>query len=68
MNLFDLQPKIKKLLEALVMNYVSLLIIQIWDRPFNPIDHQPLRGKWTVVMIIMKLFGIFKVHIEDARH
>lgn len=68
MNLFDLQPEIKKLLEALVMNYVSLLIIQIWDRPFNPIDHQPLRGKWTVVMIIMKLFGIFKVHTEDARH
>lgn len=68
MNLFDLQPEIKKLLEALVRNYVSLLIIHVWDRPFNPIDHQPLRGKWTVIMIIMKLFGIFKVHIEDARH
>ena len=53
--------------EVFVMNYVSLLIIQVWHKLFNPIHHQPPRGKWVLIMIIMKLFSIFKIHLEDAR-
>ena len=62
-----LQTLNKILLEVLIRNYVSLLIIQVWHKLFNPIHQQPLRGKWIVIMIIMKLFSIFKIHLEDAR-
>ena len=63
----DLQTQNKTLFEVFVMNYVSLLIIQFWHKLFNPIHHQPPRGKWVLIMIIMKLFSIFKIHLEDAR-
>ena len=63
----DLQTQNKILFEVLVINYVSLLIIQVWHKLFNPIHHQPPRGKWVLIKIIMKLFSIFKIHLEDAR-
>ena len=66
-TLLHLQTLNKILLEVLIRNYVSLLIIQVWHKLFNPIHQQPLRGKWIVIMIIMKLFSIFKSHLEDAR-
>ena len=59
MNLLNPQTEIELLFQSLVMKYVSLLIMQIWNRrlggsPFSYlINHRPLRSKWIDVVNIV---------------
>ena len=66
MNLFDPQTEIRILFQCLLMNYVSVLIIQIWNNFFHPIYPHYLRSKQIIVLQFMKLFRILKIHLEDA--
>lgn len=61
MNLLNPQTEIELLFQSLVMKFVSLLIMQIWNQfffaggsPFSYlINHRPLRSKWIDVVNIV---------------
>ena len=54
-------------LQVFVVNHVFFLVIEIWNQLSNPVDHNPLRSEWIIIVEIVKMIRIIVINLKDAR-